>query len=198
VVDPDPDNVATLRSIADPGLRVFQGRTERLPFAAGSFDAVLAAWALQYADHPGRAVLEMARVTRWQPGARIILLQCAPWNALLRLYHQCARQAGKVARAHHGQLLAEAAAVLEQVGFSRITVAPVEVRWDLSDLAVDQRFPAAVAMTQALHGFPLAELNSGPAALAGMRAAAAAGDLCDDGVLLVAERPWRSKGGPSR
>jgi len=45
-----------------PGLDVVEGRAEELPFAAGSFDAVLAECVLSTLPDPGPALAEMSRV----------------------------------------------------------------------------------------------------------------------------------------
>lgn len=48
-----------------------RGWSHALPFASGSFDAVLCKGAIDHFDRPARAIAEMARVTR--PGGRVIL-----------------------------------------------------------------------------------------------------------------------------
>lgn len=55
------------RRLPDADLRV--GDLERLPFGDASFDAVIAASSIQYADDPGRALSELARVAT--PGGRV-------------------------------------------------------------------------------------------------------------------------------
>lgn len=59
-----------------PGRRV-RGDGEVLPFADGSFDAVLSTWALEHFHHPPRTLLEAARVTR--PGG-LILMVGSSWD----------------------------------------------------------------------------------------------------------------------
>jgi SAM-dependent methyltransferase len=63
-----------------PGRRV-RGDGEDLPFADGSFDAVLSTWALEHFHEPGRTLLEAARVVR--PGGHLLLVGSAwdlPWS----------------------------------------------------------------------------------------------------------------------
>lgn len=59
-----------------PGLRV-RGDGEALPFADGSFDAVLSTWALEHFHNPPRTFLEAARVTR--PGG-LLLFVGSSWD----------------------------------------------------------------------------------------------------------------------
>lgn len=59
-----------------PGERV-RGDGEALPFADGSFDAVLSTWALEHFHDPPRTFLEAARVTR--PGG-LLLFVGSSWD----------------------------------------------------------------------------------------------------------------------
>jgi SAM-dependent methyltransferase len=59
-----------------PGARV-RGDGEWLPFADGSFDAVLSTYALEHFHEPGRTLLEAARVLR--PGGLLLLVGSA-WD----------------------------------------------------------------------------------------------------------------------
>ena len=52
-----------------PELRFLEGDAERLPFAAGSFDAVAAGFLVHHLPHPERAAAEFARVLA--PGGRV-------------------------------------------------------------------------------------------------------------------------------
>lgn len=55
-----------------PGLRLTCADAECLPFADGSFDAVLSTYALEHSTDPVQMLSEMVRVVR--PGGRIVLL----------------------------------------------------------------------------------------------------------------------------
>lgn len=59
-----------------PGLRV-RGDGETLPFATGSFDALISTYALEHFHEPGRTLLESARVVR--PGGLLLLVGSA-WD----------------------------------------------------------------------------------------------------------------------
>lgn len=154
------------------------GRAEALPVGDGAFDAAVATWVLQYTDDPWAAVAELARVAR----THVAIVQAAPDNELVRAYNVAAAVAGLPA-AHHGYLLAHAAAMLEARGFA-VTLARVPVALAIDDAAVVAdvlvrlhfaAHPARAAMRAVVE--PLVEA-----------AAARRGALIDDGVLLVARR----------
>lgn len=68
---------------------LLQGDALRLPFRAGSFDAVMNAFLLRNLPGLEPAFAEMARVVR--PGGRLVCLEIAyprfpPWRAIFRLY----------------------------------------------------------------------------------------------------------------
>jgi SAM-dependent methyltransferase len=67
-VDPSPSFVATARA-RFPGLDVREAKAEALPFADGSFDAVLAQLVVHFMDDPVAGLREMGRVAR--PGATV-------------------------------------------------------------------------------------------------------------------------------
>ncbi len=56
---------------AGPLPRWVRGWADGLPFASGSFDAVICKGAIDHFDRPNRALAEMARVTR--PGGRVVV-----------------------------------------------------------------------------------------------------------------------------
>ena len=75
-----------------------QGDSERLPFAAGSFDIVTCANSFHHYPHQDRAVAEMHRVLR--PGGRLMLIdgyRDAPWGWFI--YDVCV--AGVEGAVHH-------------------------------------------------------------------------------------------------
>lgn len=61
-----------LRRVQQAGLRVVCADAESLPFANGSFDAVISTYALEHAVRPLQMLSEMCRAVR--PGGRIVLL----------------------------------------------------------------------------------------------------------------------------
>jgi ubiquinone/menaquinone biosynthesis C-methylase UbiE len=77
-VDIAPDMAVYARAragcdgLGDPGLRFHTGAAERLPYAAGSFDAAFAARLLLHAADRATVVEEMARVVR--AGGRVVLM----------------------------------------------------------------------------------------------------------------------------
>jgi SAM-dependent methyltransferase len=176
VIDPDPAQ----RARVPGGITVADGRAEAVPLPDRSTEAAIATWVLQYCDDPFKAIDELARIARH----RVVIIQAAPGNDLVEIYNREATVAG-LPSAHHGWLLAEAAARLEAAGFA-VT---------LQRLAIPVRAPAGGAA--ALAG-TLARLHfAGHAKLDEMievttpligRTLAIAGALSDDGVLLSARR----------
>jgi|CZKU01.1.fsa_nt_gi SAM-dependent methyltransferase len=65
-------DAAKERFAKHPNVRAEVADFHDLPFRAGSFDSVVAFHTLTYAEHPGRALEECARVLR--PGGRIVVL----------------------------------------------------------------------------------------------------------------------------
>ncbi|HEX5611815.1 MAG TPA: class I SAM-dependent methyltransferase, partial [Burkholderiales bacterium] len=74
-VDASPALVSIARQRV-PGADVREADLEALPFAAGSFDAIVAVNSLFYAEDMGAAMRELARVAR--PGARVVVTAWGP------------------------------------------------------------------------------------------------------------------------
>ncbi|MCW5804492.1 MAG: class I SAM-dependent methyltransferase [Deltaproteobacteria bacterium] len=168
-----------LREQLPPNVEGRAGRAESLPLEDRSVEAALATWVLQHTYDPLSSIEELARVA----SRKVAIVQAAPNNDLVAIYNRQAAVAG-APPAHHGWLLVEAASRLEEAGFD---VA-------LSHVPIAVRAPAGGARTLAM---TLARLHfSGHPALAAIIAATepfiasrlAAGKVCDDGALLVAER----------
>ncbi len=168
-----PDDDARIRSAA--------GRAERVPLADGAVEAALATWVLQYTDDPDAAVGELIRIAR----ARVVIVQAAPDNDLVDVYNAEAAVAG-LPRAHHGWLLARAAAALEAAGFSvELTVVPTRI------VAAAGGATALADTLARLHfaGHPAIErMRAATEPLVAAKLAAGGGALRDDGVVLVARR----------
>jgi len=187
VVEPAAENLERLQATSG-NLQVVAGTVDALPFADQSFDATLATWVLQYTSSPERAVAELARVCKRAPGARVLLIQAAPWNQLVALYNVCAKGLGRGA-AHHGFLLAKAASVLHQAGFRDISLSVVPVALAFADAGEEEKLAAAVRMSFDVHfgqaprpGTLDAELRATARAMF----ADSPQSLNDDGVLLTA------------
>lgn len=186
VVEPSAAQSSRLRAPAGADIELRPGRAEAIPGRDGEFDAVMATWVLQYTQDPFVAVAEMARVCADEPGARVLLVQAAPWNQIVQVYNAEAKAAGLPA-AHHGFLLAAAADVLQTSGFDHVSLSVVH-----TPFMVPERAPDAVAsILQRLHfaGHPRTEamLAATTPLIAGMLADTH-DRLNDDGVLLVARR----------
>lgn len=93
---------ARLPHLAD---RLVVGRLEALPFASGSFDAVVATGSLEYSSVPD-ALAEIARVLR--PGGRAVLTYPNPYALYAlwktRVYYTLVRGAKRLARHPHPDL----------------------------------------------------------------------------------------------
>jgi SAM-dependent methyltransferase len=174
VIEPSDEQRAHLPA----GITARAGRAEALPLADRACDAAIATWVLQYTDDPTRAVDELARVAR----RRVAIVQAAPGNDLVDVYNCEATVAGLPA-AHHGWLVAHAAAHLEAAGFT-ITLERVAIDIpgrdpdELADLLSRLHFashPDRAAMAAATRPLIADRL-------------AARGALADDGVVLTARR----------
>jgi len=104
LVEPAPLPPESTLTLSRLRVRQLQAKAEAIPLPDGVFDGALAAWVLQYADDPSRAIRELARVCRRTPGTRAVVVQAAPMNDLVRLYNVCARALGQP-ESHHGYLL---------------------------------------------------------------------------------------------
>jgi SAM-dependent methyltransferase len=174
VIEPADEQRAHL----PPGITARAGRAEALPLPDGACDAAIATWVLQYTDDPLRAVDELARVAR----RRVAVVQAAPGNDLVEVYNREAAVAG-LPPAHHGWLLAHAAARLEAAGFA---VA-------LQRVAIDVPGAGAHALADLLSRLHFAAHHQRAAMVAATRPLiadrlAARGALADDGVVLSARR----------
>lgn len=94
-----------------------QADSERLPFAAGTFDVVTCANSFHHYPHQDRAVAEMRRVLR--PGGRLLLIdgyRDAPWGWFI--YDVCV--AGVEGAVHHASA-STMRALFSQAGFPTVT-----------------------------------------------------------------------------
>lgn len=161
-VEPHRQRVATLRGAAESAaidtttigtaadtaaIRAVPGRAEELPFADGSFDAVMAAWVLPYVDDLELAIREMARVCDpSRPEAKIVLIGGAPDNELVSLLNEtCVPLAGEP-HDHQGFLLATAARVLAGLGYSRLTLWRTEAALHFPEPSLERRVATAAAV----------------------------------------------------
>jgi SAM-dependent methyltransferase len=173
VIEPAEEQRAHLPA----GITARAGRAEALPLPDHAHDAALATWVLQYTDDPMRAVAELARVAR----RRVVIVQAAPSNDLVDIYNLEAAVAG-LPPAHHGYLLAHAAAQLATAGFcvelERVAVAVPAPRGarGLADVLARLHFTGHPALPEMIAATePVIAKRLG-----------AAGVLSDDGVVLRA------------
>jgi ubiquinone/menaquinone biosynthesis C-methylase UbiE len=186
VVEPSTAQSARIQTPPGAVIEIRPGRAEAIPARDGEFDAVLATWVLQYTDAPFVAVAELARVCADEPGARILIVQAAPWNDVVQVYNAEAQAAG-LAPAHHGFLLAGAADVLQTSGFEHVSLSVVQTQVRVPERSADQ----IASVLQRLHfaGHPRApEMLQRTRPLLGGLLARSPGVLNYDGVLLVARR----------
>jgi SAM-dependent methyltransferase len=105
-VDPAEGMVALARRrLPSAGDRLVVGRLEALPFAAASFDAVVATGSLEYADL-ARALDELSRVLR--PGGHAVVTYPYPYACYAlwktRLYYPLIRGLKRIVRRPHPDL----------------------------------------------------------------------------------------------
>lgn len=167
IVEPSAEQRAHLPA----GLHAISGRAEAVPLPDGACDAAIATWMLQYCDDPDRAVCELARIAR----RRVVLVQAAPGNELVAIYNREAQVAG-LPPAHHGFLLARAAAQLEARGFA---VA-------LEQVAIPLAVPADLDVLARLHFADHPHRRAMAPAVKSIVDGKAT--LVDDGVILTATR----------
>ncbi|MFE2179376.1 methyltransferase domain-containing protein [Streptomyces sp. NPDC059455] len=128
-------------------IRALPGHAEAPPFPDRSFDAVMAAWVLPYVDDVVRAVREMIRVCdETDAAARIVLIGGGRDNELVSLINQvCVPLAGEP-HDHQGFLLATAARVLAEAGFSRLAVWRTEAALHFPESVLEERVVAAAGV----------------------------------------------------
>ncbi|MEU0845675.1 class I SAM-dependent methyltransferase [Streptomyces sp. NPDC005962] len=145
-VEPHRERVETLRT-RSATIRALPGHAEALPFPDRSFDAVVATWVLPYVDDVARAVREMIRVCdETDAAARIVLIGGGRDNELVSLLNQvCVPLAGEP-HDHQGFLLATAARVLAEAGFSRLAVWRTEAALRFPESALEERVVAAAGV----------------------------------------------------
>lgn len=185
VIEPSASQYARIPKSDNGEVEVIPGRAEALPVADGAFDAVVATWVLHHTSDPFLAVAELARALEDRPGARLVIAQAAPGNALVELANAQAAIAGTPPM-HHGFLLAGAIDVLEMRGFD-VALTPFARR-----LSVPERDPELVAsLVQRLQfiGHPRAQaMRQATTPLIADQLMRTPGELPADGVLLVARR----------
>ncbi|MEU6208396.1 methyltransferase domain-containing protein [Streptomyces sp. NPDC047023] len=199
-VEPHAAREASLRPLEDRGVRVLPGRAEDLPFPDGGFDAAIATWVLHYCDDPDAAVAELARtVDRAHPEAKVVLVQGAPDNELIALWNTtCAPLLGE-REDHQGHLLASAARILAEHGFTDVSFTRARVDVVFPEAGPEARAEAAARVLAEFWntGHPrLADLRS--ALLPRLRAHFASGTdrFNDDAVMLVARPRPAATGTP--
>jgi ubiquinone/menaquinone biosynthesis C-methylase UbiE len=192
LVDPTVPARGTISAEDGTPIEMVPGRAEALPFEDGSFDAVVATWILQYTGEPMRAVAEMIRVAAAR--ARVLIVQAHPDNPIVRCYNACAAVLGRPG-AHHGFLLASAAAALAERGFTSIelTTVPAFVAFDatserereqLAATIVDLHFAGSSDRAAMLERAREILFDTEAVAVGSARRAA----IADHGVLLIGRR----------
>lgn len=145
-VEPHRNRVKTLRT-GPVTIRALPGHAEALPFPDRSFDAVMAAWVLPYVDDLALAVREMVRVCDdTDPAARIVLICGGPDNELVSLLNQACVPLADEPHDHQGFLLATAARILVETGWSELTLWRTEAALLFPEHSLDDRVAAAAAV----------------------------------------------------
>ncbi len=154
-VEPHTQLVETIRDGAATGaVNVLAGTAEVLPFPDASFDAVYCAWVLPYVQDIRHAVTEMIRVCDpSEPESKIVLVAGGSGNELLTLLNEVCVPVAEEPYDHHGYLLATAAQVLAEHGFTDFSLQRTEasIRFDESGRA-ERVATAAAVLTEFWYG----------------------------------------------
>jgi SAM-dependent methyltransferase len=128
--DPSPPFVAECAA-RHPGVVVRLGRAEAVPFAAGSFDCVLAQLVLHFVTDPGQCVREFRRVLRPGGVAAACVWDFAEGMQMLRLFWDSALMVDPAAPDEARTLRfgreGEIAEILIQAGLDDVTETTLEV-----------------------------------------------------------------------
>ncbi|MBZ6230291.1 class I SAM-dependent methyltransferase [Streptomyces olivaceus] len=154
-IEPHTQLVETIREGAATGvLNVVAGTAEDLPFSDSSFDAVYCAWVLPYVKDIRQAVTEMIRVCdSSKPESKIVLIAGGCGNELLTLLNDVCVPVADEPYDHHGYLLATAAQVLAEHGFTDFSLQHAEssIRFD-ETRTPERAATAATVLTEFWYG----------------------------------------------
>ncbi|DAA72598.1 TPA_exp: Uncharacterized protein A8136_6401 [Trichophyton benhamiae CBS 112371] len=106
-----------------PNIRMFDGTIEKLPFSTEQFDIVLVSWQLEFAAGMEAALGKILRVTRKNNSSRILVIQGAPDNELIRFLNTTS---GLPNVQHQGFLLHFAKEYFARHGFVKATMSHIK------------------------------------------------------------------------
>ncbi|HEX2746785.1 MAG TPA: class I SAM-dependent methyltransferase [Verrucomicrobiales bacterium] len=122
-LDLSPDMIGRAGRRRSPNVEFVQGDVENLPFADGSFDAVVNLISFHHYPAPARALAEFRRVLR--PGGRLILIAFDRKSLYIKLAQRVNHWTRWIAGHSWQKTAEEVSALVKQSGFDRIEVHPV-------------------------------------------------------------------------
>ncbi|KAJ0426825.1 S-adenosyl-L-methionine-dependent methyltransferase [Aspergillus carlsbadensis] len=111
-------------------------------YTDNAFETVIGTWILDHVSDVTQTVQEMVRITdRSAPQPRIMLLQGAPWNEVLRFQNAICTPLAATTRdpSHQGYLLDSAIKGLSRHGFNRVSIGEVSMRCSLPEENLEER-----------------------------------------------------------
>ncbi|WP_328339775.1 class I SAM-dependent methyltransferase [Streptomyces violaceus] len=147
-VEPHTQLVESIQDGVTTGVvNVFAGTAEALPFPDASFDAVYCAWVLPYVSDIRHAVTEMIRVCNpSEKESKIVLIAGGSGNELLALLNEVCVPVAEEPYDHHGYLLATAAQVLAEHGFTDFSLHRTEASIRFDGVGRTERVATAAAV----------------------------------------------------
>lgn len=120
---------------------MFDGTIEKLPFSTEQFDIVLVSWQLEFAAGMEAALGKILRVTRKNNSSRILVIQGALDNELIRFLNTTS---GLPNVQHQGFLLHFAKEYFARHGFVKATMSHIKAHHVFPDEDISKRCRAAV------------------------------------------------------
>lgn len=132
---------------------------ENFPFPDAHFESAVGMWVLDHVENTTKTLEEFVRIVdKSAPQPRIMILQGAPWNEIVRFQNAICAPLGKnrKTKSHQGYLLDTAMRVFSTHGFSHITLKPISMHCSFMEECLTERCSKAAEVLVNLwyHGDP--------------------------------------------